>query len=471
MLNTLPLQPAARSPRAIVKVAGVIVPAWIRWTVENNTFYQADTFRVEFAANALPDETNAKWFSEQQEAFVEIFAGFPADPNNFSETDLDSLIYGRIDDIDYDPVDAKITVSGRDLTAAFIDRKTTIQYQNLTSSEIAAKLAVSHGMSVAGPATKTKAGSIYAYDRVSLTDQRSEWDLLTWLAAQEGFQCYVNGRTLHFEPRAEVEVMASTFDREAVQKEFDQTKAAYDSELNKSIALYEKAAAAARARTAAQDAGDAVASAAAQKEGLDALAQADQVQADANAKYLARYKDMKKQLAGPDPTPDSPNIYELRWEIDERGHPHANVKDLRMSRSLTVAKGVTVVVRSWNAKQAKAFTASYPSKAKSIQAGKASPFGDTQIYSITRGGLDQDSALKLAQKIHKEITQHEMKLRAVLPADNILKQTSMVRLTGTGTAFDQDYFIDGLARSMSVDSGYEMTISAKNTNPETVPSI
>ena len=370
-LNVLPVQPRARQPRAIVKVAGVRVPAWIHWSVDNNTFYQADTFRVSFAATELPAATDANWFSRQTEAFVEIFAGFPIDPLNYSETDMDSLIYGRIDDIEYDPVSTIVSLTGRDLTAAFIDAKTTIQYQNLTSSQVAAKLAQSHGMTVSGPETKTLAGTFYARDHVTIKDQRSEWDLLTWLAQQEGFVCFVTGTTLYFGPRP--------------------------------------------------------------------------------------------------PTPIEP--YEIRWALDQNGHPMANVKDLRFSRSLTVAKGITVVVNSWNTKTGKRVVGYYPNKPKTTQAGKASPFGNTQIFSITRGGLDQAGANKLAAQKHHEITQHEMKLRGRLPADNILTQTAMLRVGGTGTAFDQDYFVDGITRSMSLDEGYVMEVSAKNISPETVPSL
>jgi phage protein D len=379
-LNVLPALPEVRQPRAIVKVTGaavngvyppsVIVP-WERWSVNNNTFYQADTFTITIATSELPEAVSMDWFSSQSEVFVEILAGFPADPLNYTEADLESLIYGRVDDVEYDPVSTLLTLPGRDLTAAFIDAKTTIQYQNLTSSQVAAKLAASHGLSVAGPATTTLVGSMYARDHVSMTDQRSEWDLLTWLAQQEGFACYVTGKTLNFGPRP----------------------------------------------------------------------------------------------------PAPPEPYELRWEVDENGRPIANVKDLRLSRSLTVAKGITVVVRSWNAKQKKSFVAYYPSKGKGTQAGKASPFGNTQTFLIERGGLDQASALALAQKRHKEITQHEMKLHASLPADNILTQTAMVRLTGTGTQFDQDYYVDGITRRMSLEEGYAMDVSAKNINPESVPAI
>lgn len=379
-LNVLPAQPAVRQPRSIVKVTGaavngvyppaVIVPV-IDWTVESNTWYSADTFRVSIAASALPAAVDLNWFSDQKEVFVEILAGFPADPLNFTEADLVSLIYGRVDDVEIDHREATLTLPGRDLTAAFIDTKTTLQFQNLTSSQAAAQLAASHGLNVSGPATTTRIGTLYKYDHVDMHDQRSEWDILTWLASQEGFACYVQGKTLYFGPRP----------------------------------------------------------------------------------------------------PPPPEPYELRWEVDENGNPTANVKGLQTSRSLTVAKGLTVVVRSWNKGRSNRIVAYYPSKGKGTQAGKATPFGNQQVYLIDRGGLDQAGALRLAQETFKELTQHEMKLRARLPADNILTQTAMVRLTGTGTKFDQDYYIENIARTMSLDDGYVMEISAKNHNPESVPAL
>lgn len=60
-----------------------------------------------------------------------------------------------------------------------------------------------------------------------------------------------------------------------------------------------------------------------------------------------------------------------------------------------------------------------------------------------------------------------MKLRARLPADQILTPTDTLRLTGTGTGFDQDYLIDSITRSMSLSEGYVMDISAKNINKGT----
>ncbi|MGR5437906.1 hypothetical protein, partial [Vibrio owensii] len=87
--------------------------------------------------------------------------------------------------VEIDHREATLTLPGRDLTAAFIDTKTTLQFQNLTSSQAAAQLAASHGLNVSGPATTTRIGTLYKYDHVDMHDQRSEWDILTWLASQE----------------------------------------------------------------------------------------------------------------------------------------------------------------------------------------------------------------------------------------------------------------------------------------------
>lgn len=372
MLNTLPVAPAARAPRGLVRVSDEAIDGWIDWSVSRNTYYQADTFRVTFAVRLLSPQRNEAWFSELKEGFVEIFGGLPLDPENYTDADLTSQIYGRIDDVEFDIVRGTIDLVGRDLTAVFIDAKTSMQYQNMTSSEIAKKLAESHGLTAEVVPTTTKVGTYYVRDHARMQQERSEWDLLTYLAANEGYLCYVRGKTLHFRPR---------------------------------------------------------------------------------------------------PTePGEP--YVIRWEPpnEDNAAPQANVESLEFSRSLTVAKGVTVVVRSWNTKQKAGFTASYPNKGRTTQAGAASPFGGTQVYSFVFPGLTQEQATQKAIQLHREITSHEMKLRATLPADELLDPTAVIQVEGTGTKFDQTYYPVSVTKRMSLRGGYTMTVDAKNHNPETVPS-
>lgn len=184
-----------------MKVNDAIMVGWLDWEVDNNTFYQADTFRVKFALSKMEAPYNANWWMTQAPMFVEVFVGFPQDQNNYSASELTSWIYGQVDDVTFDPANRVIEVSGRDLTAQMIDTKTTEKWQNLTSSQIAEKIAAAHGLTPVVTKTATKAGKYYEIDHARLTDQRSEWDLLTTLAHEENFVVFVRGKSLYFQPK------------------------------------------------------------------------------------------------------------------------------------------------------------------------------------------------------------------------------------------------------------------------------
>ena len=194
-----PKTPEARQPRGIVRINGTAVPGWINWTVSSNTFYEADTFRVSFAVSGMGTST-VQPFIEQRELFVEILAGFPSDPDHPLASELQSLIYGRVDEIDFEPVARLLTLSGRDLTAVFIDNRIDDDFANQTSSDIASALASKHGLVPVVTATVGNVGGYYKHDQVRMHASQSEWDLLAFLAREEGFACFVQGQELHFEP-------------------------------------------------------------------------------------------------------------------------------------------------------------------------------------------------------------------------------------------------------------------------------
>jgi phage protein D len=354
----------------MVKVGGQLMPGWIDWEIDNNTFYQADTFRVRFAMSLMPAGYGAAWWATQGTMMVEVFAGFPADPANFTVSDLDSLLYGQVDDITFDPVAGIVEVAGRDLTAGLIDTKTTEKWPNQTSAQIATTLAQRHGLTPVVTATTQKTGKYYEIDHIRMTDQRSEWDLLTWLAHQEQFVVYVKGQTLHFEPQ---------------------------------------------------------------------------------------------------PT-TSQTPYVLQWAppTADSAAPSFNGTAITFARNLTLAKDVIVKVRSWNAKNKKGFTktAQATHNKNTVLAGAAQPTGEAQTYSYVVPGLTPDEALRWAQAKLVEITAHEVRVTATLPADNLLGVTDIIKVLGTGTAFDQTYYPDSITRSMSIEGGYMMTVNAKNHSPE-----
>lgn len=180
-------------------VNGQAMP-FVSWETDANSHYQADTFRCVVAVSALPANFGVAWWMAQDQLDVEIFVGFPADPVRFSASDLTSVFAGRVDDLQWDLPRGLLDLTGRDLTAVLIDTKTSEKYPNKTSSEVAQAIAAAHGLQAQVTATTAKVGKLYAIDHVRLQDDRSEWDLLTWLAREEGFQVFVDGKTLHFQP-------------------------------------------------------------------------------------------------------------------------------------------------------------------------------------------------------------------------------------------------------------------------------
>jgi phage protein D len=368
-INPQSMASAGNTPRAQVMLNGVIIP-FVSFAVNNNTYYVADTFRLEIASNLLPTNITAIAMSYAPQLFVDIQAGFPAIPTAFSNAGLTELFYGQVDDFSFDPIEGMITLSGRDLTARFIDNKTTEKFVNLTSSQIATQLATRRSLTPVVTATTTKVGKYYEIDQTRLTKEMTEWDLLTYLAREEDFIVYVQGQSLYFMPAP---------------------------------------------------------------------------------------KDSQ-----------TPYVIQFNQPFFGSGSATGNIVDLTLSRNLTLAKDVIVEVRSWNQKQAKAFTvtAKATHNKSTVLAGAAQPTGEAQTYVYTYPNLTKQQALIKAQQLLKNISQHEMKLHATLPADNILNKTQIIKLAGTGTAWDQIYYPDSIVRDFSM-SGYTMTVSAKNHSPIT----
>lgn len=155
------------------------------------------------------------------------------------------------------------------------------------------------------------------------------------------------------------------------------------------------------------------------------------------------------------------NPYLLWWQQDSAGRMQSNMLEFSADRALTVAKGVNVLVRSWNGKQARGFTRGYPS-AREASASNAK----VQQYVFIRPNLTEDQAQQLANRLYAEIVAHERTITATLPGDTILTPRVMVQVAGTGTGYDQTYFPDTITRDVD-QGGYLMHLSAKNHSPQT----
>jgi hypothetical protein len=128
-------------------------------------------------------------------------------------------------------------------------------------------------------------------------------------------------------------------------------------------------------------------------------------------------------------------------------------------------------VHSFNHKQKAGFSVTYPTgKAKGAAPGTAK--APAQVYSYIIANLTQQDAQQRAQSIYNDIIQHELKMSAELPGDNILTPNTMVSVSGTQTKFDTMYYVESVNRRMSMDSGYTMNVRGKNHSLDTtvIPS-
>ena len=330
-----------RSPALTVLVDGAAMPGVMEIDVLDNAHFAAGRFRVRAAMDAAGAAAllDADSILDLQVSIGGTFA---------------SLLQGQADSIHIDPIRNTIEIDGRDLTARLLDARTQETFANQTASEIANTLAARHSLTPVVTATTTLAGRYYGaeHDRITLgqfSRATTEWDLLTFLAAREGFEVFVAGQSLYFQPL---------------------------------------------------------------------------MQTAANLVL-------------------TPN----------------DCVSLSLERALTLARDIEVTVKSWNTRQQAAFTQT----ARSAPQGQRG--GSPQRIVVVRPNLQPNDALQLAQRILADLSNHERIVHAELPGDVTLTPRSRITLSGTGTDFDQTYYVAELDRHFSLAHGFTQNLRLKNANP------
>jgi phage protein D len=185
-----------RSPRVNVVANGSPVPGIIDVDVISNNHFAADRFSATIALGAAAWSSASFWSSQ---ADIQLDIQISLDGISFT-----SMVQGAVDVVAIDFVGGTMRWDGRDLTATLIEARTQETFANHTSSEIAILLAQRHNLTPCVTQTTAPVGRYYQdeHDRVTL-DQFSrsttEWDLLVFLANQEGFDIFVQGTTLYFQ--------------------------------------------------------------------------------------------------------------------------------------------------------------------------------------------------------------------------------------------------------------------------------
>lgn len=370
MINQAQATSGGSRPRGMVYANGVPLSGVHSFEVVNNAFFQADTFHLTLLLSAQPPERGVDFWSRQEQLELEFLLGFPDDPDNPRKSDLTSFLLGCADEIEIDPGANTMVLTGRDLSARLIDFKRTKVFSSgqLVASDVVTQIAKAQGLTPVVTPTTVAAGGYYQIVKALVASDVTYWDIVTKLAQYEGYQAYVRGRELHFEPRV--------------------------------------------AKSA-------------------------------------------------DP-------YVLHWQAPpaDGGAAASNAMELSFQRNLSLAKDLRVKVLSFNSKTNQAVSEVAERKRVQQQGGVAVPFGgEPQEYVRTFPNLDASRAQAKAKAILQELSAHEMSLSAELPGDVLLMPTSLIQVTGTGSAFDQAYYTASVTRQYAYDGGFRMSVAAKNQTP------
>ena len=85
-----------------------------------------------------------------------------------------------------------------------------------------------------------------------------------------------------------------------------------------------------------------------------------------------------------------------------------------------------------------------------------------QVFTIFTENLDREQAQKLAETRARQITSRQVQLTATLPGTAKISPKTKVVVQGTGTDFDQDFYVDHLIRTYEAQRGYSLQLKAKN---------
>lgn len=181
-----------RQPRARVLAGGSEVAGVLALDVFANNHLAADRFRVRLAAS-VADAAALQEPGLQLDVQVGLDGGW------------NSLMLGVVDTLSLDPIRGLLDIEGRDLSAGLIEARIGETFANRTASEIVEVLAARHGLVADAERTSAPIGRYYQseHDRLTLpqfSKSMTEWDLLAFLAGQEGFDLFMDGSRLRFGP-------------------------------------------------------------------------------------------------------------------------------------------------------------------------------------------------------------------------------------------------------------------------------
>jgi hypothetical protein len=201
-------------PRAQVVVAGVAITNTLSVEIVSNSYFQADHLILKVVSQVwdVNNQPPTWWVNLIKPIIVDVYIGSLPDnvvePTSGPQPPLQNstrIFRGQLDRLDWDVDTSLMTCTGRDLSSLLMDKKIELTFQNLTSSQVAQKFATENNLTAVVTATRYPIGRYYQEEHTRIQQSQfvrttTEWDLLVYLARQEGYAVWVDGNNLHFEP-------------------------------------------------------------------------------------------------------------------------------------------------------------------------------------------------------------------------------------------------------------------------------
>jgi phage protein D len=127
--------------------------------------------------------------------------------------------------------------------------------------------------------------------------------------------------------------------------------------------------------------------------------------------------------------------------------------DLSLHRSLDIAAGVSVEVKSWDCQ-------TQQSVSQTLSTAASSSPGMNLV--IVRPNLPTADATLMAQQALAQMSKHERVVSFTMPGDLTSAPRMMMELANTGTDFDGTYQVSEIERSLSLREGFVQHVQARS---------
>jgi hypothetical protein len=214
-LNIVHPMPGVVRPRPRVVIVGLdqqgtpataALPGCMALSIASTNNFSGDKFTAIFAPNRAQLGTGSfAWWTDQSYVKLDLQIGLIPPGGDEGSAVWTTMLTGIADTIKINHIMGLVTVEGRDLTALLRDTEVTVDFANQTSSEIVTSIAQSAGLTAQVTSTSGLAGNFSGGDYSTGTVSTghhigNNWDAVVALARQEGYDAFVVGSTLHFQP-------------------------------------------------------------------------------------------------------------------------------------------------------------------------------------------------------------------------------------------------------------------------------